>query len=93
MKKTFSAELLAGHKDAALEVPFDPSEVWRAEAKSLWKGRRGYEVTAIVNGVSFESCIVPRQKKFFMLVSADVIKEIGIAIGDTVKAAVEFIAD
>ena len=93
MKKTFSAELLAGHKDAAFEVPFDPSEVWRAEAKSLWKGRRGHEVTAIVNGVSFESCIVPRQKKFFMLVSADVIKEIGIEIGDTVKAAVEFIAD
>jgi hypothetical protein len=36
---------------------------------------------------------VPRQKKFFMLVSADVIKEIGIEIEDTVKAAVEFIAD
>jgi hypothetical protein len=93
MKRTFSGELLAGHKDAALEVPFDPSVAWRAEAKSLWRGRRGYEVKAIVNGVSFESCIVPRQKKFFMLVSADVIKTTGLKIGDTVKAAVEFIAD
>jgi len=93
MKKTFSGELLAGHKDAALEVPFDPSVVWRAEAKSLWTGRRGFEVKATLNGVSFESCIVPRQKKFFMLVSEDVIKETGIEVGDTVKAAVEIIAD
>jgi hypothetical protein len=36
---------------------------------------------------------VPRQKKFFMLVRADVIKTMGLKIGDTVKAAVEFIAD
>jgi hypothetical protein len=93
VKKTFSGELLAGHKDAALEVPFDPSVVWRAEAKSLWNGRRGYEVKAIVNGVSFDSCIVPRQKRFFMLFSEDVIKETGVEIGEKVKAAVEFIAD
>lgn len=89
MKKTFKSELLAGHKDAAVEVPFDPAQVWNTKAKSLWKGRRGYEVKAEVNGVRFESCIVPRQKRFFMVVDKDALKKTGAIIGETVKVAVE----
>jgi hypothetical protein len=89
MRKTFKGELLAGHKDAAVEVPFDPAEIWNTEAKSLWKGRRGYEVKANVNGIRFESYIVPRQKRFFMLIERDVVKKIGANIGETVKVAVE----
>ena len=89
MKKTFKGELLSGHKDAAVEVPFDPAQVWNTKAKSLWKGRRGYEVKAIVNGITFESCIVPRQKRFFMLIDRDVMKKTGVVIGETVKVALE----
>jgi hypothetical protein len=89
MRKTFKGELLAGHKDAAVEVPFDPAEIWNTEAKSLWKGRRGYEVKANVNGIRLESYIVPRQKRFFMLIERDVVKKIGANFGETVKVAVE----
>jgi hypothetical protein len=61
-RRTFKAELLEGHKDAAVEVPFDPAELWGANAKSLWKGRRGYEVEATLNGVRFDSCIAQAEK-------------------------------
>jgi hypothetical protein len=27
-KKTFKAVLMSGHKDDALEVPFNPTEAW-----------------------------------------------------------------
>jgi hypothetical protein len=92
-RRTFKAELLEGHKDAAIEVPFDPAELWGANAKSLWKGRRGYEVEATLNGVRFDSCIVPRQKKFYMLVDRDVLKETGVSTGDVVSASVRLTAD
>ena len=92
-RKTFKAELLAGHKDSAVEVPFDPATAWGAEAKALWKGRRGYEVEATLNGVRFESCTVPRQKKFFMLVDTNVLKETGVSTGDVVSASVRLAAD
>jgi hypothetical protein len=42
-----------------------------------------------VNGIGFESYIVPRQKRFFMLIERDVVKKIGANIGETVKVAVE----
>jgi len=92
-RKTFKAELLAGHKGAAVEVPFDPAAIWGAEAKPLWKGRRGYEVEATLNGVRFESCIVPRQKKFFMLVDSNVLKETGVSTGDVVSTSVRLATD
>jgi len=46
-------------------------------------------VNATLNGFHFESCVVPRQKKFFMLVDANVIKSTGVSIGDEVKASIE----
>ena len=88
-KKTFSAALLGGHKDAAIEIPFDPTQFWHTDAKPLWKGRRGFEVRATLNGFRFESFVVPRQKKFFMLVDEEVIKSTGVTIGDEVKASIE----
>ncbi|HEY6806711.1 MAG TPA: DUF1905 domain-containing protein [Pyrinomonadaceae bacterium] len=88
-RKTFKAELLAGHKDAAVEVPFDPITLWNVEAKPLWKGRKGFEVEATVNGVHFESCIVPRQKRFYMLVDKDVIAATGVTPGDLITASVK----
>ena len=62
-KKTFKAEVLPGHKEAAIEVPFNPAEIWAIEAQPLWHGRRGHAVKGRLNGRNFESFIVPRQKK------------------------------
>jgi hypothetical protein len=39
MKKArFQGTALGGHKDLAVEVPFDPAEKWSVEPQKLWKG-------------------------------------------------------
>lgn len=88
-KEKFEGELLLGHKGAAVEVPFDPEQKWRISARALWPGRRGHTVRAELNGVSFGSCIVPRSRKFWMLVDNDVQEKAGVAVGDTVRFSVE----
>ena len=88
-KKRFKAEVLSGHKEDAIEVPFDPALEWRISPKSLWRGRRGHLVNATVNGLSFASSIVPRQKKFYLLINAEAAKSGGISEGGVVEVAVE----
>jgi len=88
-KKKFKAKLLAGHKEDAVEVPFDPATEWGIPAKSLRRGRRGHSVNATVNGFSFESSIVPRQKKFYLLIDAEAKKAAGGSSGVVVQVAVE----
>jgi hypothetical protein len=88
-KATFEGELLPGHKGAAVEVPFDPEKKWAISAKPLWRGRRGHAVRGELNGVSFGSCIVPRSRKFWMLVDEDVQKKAGVNVGDTIRLSVE----
>jgi hypothetical protein len=87
--KKFKAEVMSGHKDSALEVPFDPAKEWGIPAQPLWRGRRGHSINATVSGVQFESCIVPRQKKFFMLIDAEAAKSAGLFEGNLVEVAVE----
>jgi hypothetical protein len=83
--KRFKGELLSGHKDHAVEVPFDPSREWHIQPQPLWRGRRGYKVIARANGVSFESAVVPRQKKFYLLIDADTKRAANIAESDVVN--------
>lgn len=89
MKKSFTAELLSGHKQDALEVPFDPAEEWKIPPRSLWRGRRGFQVKARVKGIAFESSIVPRQKRFFLLIDPEVVKSTGIVVGSRIRVMVE----
>jgi hypothetical protein len=88
-KKKFKAEVLSGHKEDAVEVPFDPEQVWGVPPKPLWRGRRGHLVNATVNGFSFESSIVPRQKKFYLLIDAEAAKAAGVPDGVKVEVVVE----
>ncbi len=88
-KKRFKAEVLSGHKGNAVEVPFDPSEEWQIDPKPLWPGRRGHSVKAVINRVSFESAIVPRQKKFYLLIDAEAAESARISPGGLVEVAVE----
>ena len=91
-RKQFKAEVLSGHKDNAVEVPFDPTAVWGVAPKPLWRGRRGHEVQGRLNGFAFESCIVPRQKRFFMIIDEDIKKGAKISVGDIVTATVKPLA-
>lgn len=94
MKKAqFTGDLLAGHKGVAIEVPFDPAKKWEIPAQPLWRGRRGHTVSAEINGVKFGSCIVPRSKKFWMLIDEDVQKQAGASVGDSVRVTIEPFVD
>ena len=88
-KKKFKAQVLSGHKEHAFEVPFDPAKEWGSAAKPLWRGRRGHLVNATVNGFAFETSIVPRQKKFYLLIDAEAAKAAGVSNGVKVEVVVE----
>ncbi len=88
-KKNFKAKLLSGHKDDAVEVPFDPAKEWGVEPKPLWRGRRGHSVNATVNGFSFASSIVPRQKKFYLIIDAEAKKTAKVEAGAVVQVTLE----
>jgi hypothetical protein len=89
MKKSFTGELLSGHKQDAVEVPFDPSSEWDLEPQPLWRGRRGFPVRARIKGRAFESSIVPRQKKFYLLIEPEIVKSEGLVLGSRVRVTVE----
>jgi hypothetical protein len=92
-KKSFKAEVQSGHKEAAVEVPFDPAQVWGLAPRPLWRGRRGHVVSGSLNGSRFEeSVIVPRSKKFFMLIDKEMEQAAGVSVGDIVSVAVAPIA-
>ena len=79
--QTFQSVLLSGHKGDAAEVPFDPGACWSVSARPLWPGRRGFPVRATLDGHAFESAIVPRSRKFWLLVPAAVSERAGIRVG------------
>ena len=70
-RKKFKGELLPGNKDYAVEVPFDPLREWNIQPQPLWRGRRGYPVDVVIKRISFESAMVPCQKKFYLLIDAE----------------------
>jgi hypothetical protein len=90
MKKKFKSEVLAGHKDDAIEVPFDPAATWGLPPRPIWRGRRGHAVRGTLNGFAFAECfIVPRQKKFYLLLDRELRAAAGVAVGDSVTVAIE----
>ena len=84
----FEAELLSGHKGAAVEVPFDPAARWAVDAVPFWRGRQGFPVEAVLDGVPFASAIVPRMRRHFLLVDDEVCARARARIGAVVKVAV-----
>ena len=87
--RRFSGELLGGHKGAAVEVPFDPEQTWKIAPAPLWPGRRGHSVLATLDGVTFTGAIVPRSKRFYLMIPADVQAQVGVALGDQVEIQVQ----
>ena len=88
--KKFKAEVLSGHKeDHAVEVPFNPAWAWGTDAKPLWRGRKGHEVKGKLNGCAFESFIVPRANKFWMLIDEGLKRKARVSVGDVVNVSVE----
>ena len=85
----FRGEVLEGHKCCAVEVPFDPARKFGIEKARLRPGRFGHRVKGTVNGVAFESAIVPRMKRFWLELDAATLKRAKLEVGDTATVALE----
>jgi len=79
----FQAVLLSGHKENAAEVPFDPAERWSLAVQQLRPGRRGFPVHASLNGRPFDTAIVSRSRRFWLLVPADISDAANVAVGQS----------
>jgi hypothetical protein len=84
----FRAAILSGHKEAAVEVPFDPSAKWAAAPVSIRLGRRGFPVQARVGTTAFASFIVRRSRRFFLLLGDEPLSQVGASPGDTITVSV-----
>lgn len=87
MAERFVSVVLEGHKVIAFQIPFDPAERWGVAQVQLWPGRRGYLVRGAVNKVRFESVVVSRAWKFFVLVSDQMKKAGKLRNGSTVRVS------
>jgi hypothetical protein len=86
--KRFRSKVLSGHKGAAVEVPFDPAKAWASRPQRIRPGRRGHSVTATLNGIRFESYIVSRSRRFWLLIEANALRAAKASIGDIVNIEV-----
>jgi hypothetical protein len=84
----FTATLLEGHKGLAFEVPFDPAARWGIPARALRPGRRGHRVRGSINGLRFESEVVPRARGFFVLIDEKVRTAARLVVGDRAKISI-----
>ena len=83
--RQFHATIASGHKQNALEVPFDPAQAWDIRAQPIVRGRRGFAVRAQINGTAFDSFVVARSKKFWLLLPVDAQESAGVRCGDEVS--------
>jgi hypothetical protein len=84
-----SGVVQAGHKGDAVEVPFDPGAKWGVTAQQIGPGRRAYRVVCRIGATRFDSCVVARSKKFWLLLSSEIEDKLSIKAGDTVSVALE----
>ena len=87
--KRFSGVVLDGHKGLAFEVPFSPAVRWGSSPVRLWPRRRGFPVRGTVNGIRFESVVVGRSKRFFVLVTRELKRDARLEAGAAVKVSLE----
>lgn len=92
-KQRFEAELLSGHKGAAVIVPFDPEKVWgippRQVTSETYGRRPGHLIAGTLNGHRFEEWIGHRWGRFFILVDEALHEVAGVSVGDRIDVAVE----
>ena len=92
-RRQFRAELLTGHKGAAVLVPFDPAKAWGTRpvrvASKAYGLRPGHLVRAKLNGHAFDGWIGHRWGNFFILVEQDLRAAAGVEVGDMVDVVVQ----
>ena len=88
----FKAEILMGHKGAAVIVPFDPEEVWGLAPKKVSDipgGKQGFLVRGTLAGTKFEGWIGTRWGRRFVLTDEELLAKAGVKVGDVVELVLE----
>ncbi|MEO6076962.1 MAG: DUF1905 domain-containing protein [Dokdonella sp.] len=84
----FEGVVLSGHKEDAVEVPFDPRERWALESEQLRIGRRACHVHCNVNGFEFKGAVVTRSKKFWLLLPTEIEQAAKVKAGDQISVEI-----
>lgn len=84
----FKATILSGHKEDAVEVPFDPRERWALDTEQLTPGRRACRVHCCIKGHKFNGAIVARSKKFWLLLPTEIERAAGVKAGDQITVEI-----
>ena len=82
---SFTSTVRSGHKEDAIEVPFSPLDKWSLPPQPIGPRRLGYPVQGTVQGVTFQSYIVSRSKRFWLLLDPALEEAAGIAVGSVVQ--------
>ncbi|MCK6448377.1 MAG: DUF1905 domain-containing protein [Planctomycetes bacterium] len=81
--RRFRAVVLDGQKGCAVQVPFDPAEEWgELPTEIVYQRVRGVPVRGKLEGESFESWIILRWKKHFLLLDDTVLRASTLAPGE-----------
>ncbi|MBK7642249.1 MAG: DUF1905 domain-containing protein [Planctomycetes bacterium] len=91
----FEAEILMGHKGAAVLVPFDPEEVWGIAPRKVADqpgGQKGFRIRGTFAGARFEGWIGSRWGRRFILADEKLIRKAKVKVGDTVELVIEPVA-
>ncbi|MEP7042612.1 MAG: DUF1905 domain-containing protein [Dokdonella sp.] len=83
----FTGKIHSGHKQAAIEVPFDPAERWHVTASPIRRGRRGWAAEVSLGGLWFGSFIVPRSGRFWLLLDEEALRTNAASVGDAVAVS------
>jgi len=85
---TVDGTILSGHKEDAIELPFDPSLRWGCAPERFAPGRKGVAVHARVGTVEFESQVVRRAGRHWLLLPSEAMREAGLRAGDAASIVV-----
>ncbi|MCE9595139.1 MAG: DUF1905 domain-containing protein [Planctomycetes bacterium] len=81
--RRFSAVVLDGHKGCAVQVPFDPAEAWgELPTEVVYQRVRGVPVRGKLEGEAFDSWIILRWKKHFLLLDNTMLRSSTLAPGE-----------
>jgi hypothetical protein len=88
--RSFQGTVRSGHKaQCAVEVPFDPGAEWGLRLGPVFPGRNGYVVRAALGAGWFDSFVVPRTRRWWLLIGRDQLDAAGVAVGQEVTVRME----
>ncbi len=85
----FTATVRSGHKEDAVEVPFDPTAAFGRAPETFAPGRRGVRVRASVDGVAFDGHVVRRSGRHWLLLPSNAKPAVRKEAGDRVEVVLE----